>query len=84
LTPFHEAFSCLRFPASFLPGMRAIAYSNSLFSGQVRTSGHVRLAEAAQWRRYFTGRYRQRFLELFGDLLIRLGYEKDCDWGDPK
>jgi hypothetical protein len=80
LTPFHEAFSFLGFPGSFLPGMRAIAYS----SGQARTSGHIRLGEAAQGRRYFAGRHRQRSLQLFGDLPIRLGYETDHDWGDAK
>lgn len=79
LVLFHNIFSFLGFPGSFLPGVLAIAYRSSIFSGQV-SSGHVRSAEAGQWRRYFTRSHNERFLELFGDILIRLGYERGHAW----
>lgn len=71
LVLFHRVFSFLGFPGSVLPGVLGIAYRNSLFSGQVTTPGHVRSGETAQWRRYFERRHKERFLELFGDVLDR-------------
>jgi hypothetical protein len=80
LMVFHRAFSFLGFPGSALPGALAIAYSKSLFSNQVKPSDHIRSGEVGQWKQYFTRKHKERFLELFGDVLIRLGYEDDDGW----
>lgn len=77
---FHRVFTFLGFPGSVVPSLLAIAYSKSLFSGQVKSVSHIRSGEVAQWEQYFRHRHNQRFLELFGDVLIRLGYETDHSW----
>jgi len=80
LTLFRQIFAFLGFPAEVIPRLLQIAYAGSLFSGNIRNSVHVRSGDAGQWRRYFKPAHRVRFLELFGDALIRLGYEQDDDW----
>ena len=32
------------------------------------------------WRQYFTDAHKKLFKDVAGDLLVRLGYEKDNDW----
>lgn len=76
---FHEVFIFLGFPGSLIPHLLSIAYENSLFSGLVE-SDHVRSGKKDQWRRFFQQNHKDRFLELFGDALIRLGYETDAGW----
>lgn len=77
---FRRIFTFLGFPAEVIPCLLQIAYDNSLFSGKVRNSVHVRSGDAGQWRKYFKRTHRARFVELFGDALIRLGYERNNDW----
>jgi hypothetical protein len=77
---FYKVFLFLGFPGSAIPSLLAIAYNNSLFSGRVRESLHVRSGDQQQWKKYFTQKHKQRFLELFGDALIVLGYEDDDNW----
>ncbi len=76
---FHEVFIFLGFPGSVIPHLLSIAYENSLFSGLVE-SDHVRSGKKSQWRTFFKQNHKDRFLELFGDALIRLGYETDSSW----
>jgi len=80
LTLFRRIFTFLGFPAEVIPRLLRIAHDNSLFSGRVRNSVHVRSGDVGQWRRYFKPAHRVRFLELFGDALIQLGYEQNDDW----
>ena len=80
LTLFQKAFTFVGFPESVLPRLLAIAYSKSLFSGQPEKSGHIRSGAARQWEKYFKRRHKDRFLEIFGHVLIRLGYEADDNW----
>jgi hypothetical protein len=35
---------------------------------------------AGDWNNYFTERDKQTYKEEAGELLIRLGYERDLDW----
>jgi len=35
---------------------------------------------AGDWRNYFTARDKEIYKEEAGELLIRLGYERDLDW----
>ena len=80
LVLFREIFTFLVYPESWMDSLLGIAYENSLFSGSVKQSGHVRSGLPRQWEQYFTPELRQRFLELFGDALVRLGYEADDRW----
>ncbi|MFX0202290.1 MAG: sulfotransferase domain-containing protein [Candidatus Hodarchaeota archaeon] len=77
---FHKIFSFLGFPGSVIPNLLAIAYNKSLFSGLHSKSVHIRSGETNQWKKYFKPNHKDRFLELFGDALIRLGYEKKTNW----
>ncbi len=79
LTLFHKIFTFLGFPGSAIPEILDIAYSNSLFSGKVN-SAHVRSGKVKEWRKYFKPIHRDRFLELFGDCLVRLNYEASDNW----
>lgn len=48
--------------------------------GQEDSTSFLRKGVAGDWRNVFTGRDRRVFKEIAGDLLIRLGYERDYDW----
>ncbi len=39
-----------------------------------------RSGRTGEWKKYFTPEHKRVFKEVAGDLLIRLGYEKDMDW----
>lgn len=39
-----------------------------------------RKGQAGDWRNHFTDDHSEAFKEVAGDLLVRLGYEKDADW----
>src|ERR687890_277208 len=48
--------------------------------GQEDTSSFYRKGVAGDWNNYFTERDKEIYKEEAGDLLIRLGYERDLDW----
>ena len=77
---FHNIFTFLGFPGFCIPKILEIAHNNSLFSGQLKNSVHIRSGKSKQWEKYFTANHKQRFIDLFGDALIKLGYESDDDW----
>jgi hypothetical protein len=79
---FHKIFVFLGFPGKAIPQILRISYDNSLFSGTLRKSIHIRSGETKQWEKYFKPSHKARFLELFGDALIRLGYESNDDWAN--
>ena len=39
-----------------------------------------RSGKTGQWKKYFTDEHKEIFKDTAGDLLVRLGYEKDNDW----
>ncbi len=80
LSLFHEIFTFLGFPGPGIPSLLAIAYENSLFSGNFDRSFHIRSGKIEQWREYFTTLHKEKFLALFDDALIQLGYESDHKW----
>jgi hypothetical protein len=45
-----------------------------------RRSPTFRSGRTGEWRRYFTPEHKQLFRSVAGDLLQRLGYERDDDW----
>ena len=80
LVLFDEIFRFLGFPDECLPEVRRIAYENSLFSRKHKPDGHIRCGSPSQWRLYFGPAHSRRFLEVYGDVLIQLGYENDDRW----
>jgi len=79
---FHGMFTFLEFPGQAMPLCLQVAYENSLFSGKVKKSSHVRSGQSRQWEKHLNAEHRRKFLELFGDALIKLGYETDHSWAN--
>lgn len=48
--------------------------------GEENQKSHYRKGEAGDWQNHFNAEHKQAFKEMYGDLLIRLGYEKDLNW----
>ena len=48
----------------------------------IRKSVHVRSGTSNQWKKHLNPELRKRFVELYGDVLIKLGYEENHDWVD--
>lgn len=49
--------------------------------GTEDVNSHFRKGTPGDWRNHFTPEHVQQFKDKWGDLLIRLGYEKDDTWG---
>jgi hypothetical protein len=79
---FHQIFSFLEFPGRVLPSTLEIAQQNSVFADKATASRHIRSEQARKWKKHFKRRHRQRLLELFGDVLVRLRYEPDDMWAN--
>jgi hypothetical protein len=79
-TVFQEIFHFLNFPGHVIDHLIQITGNNSLIMGQSIKTSHIRSGKPGQWKDYFKPIHKERFLELFGDALIRLGYEKNNDW----
>jgi hypothetical protein len=79
---FHQIFSFLEFPGRVIPSTLEIAQQNSVFADKATASSHIRSEQVRQWKKHFKRCHRQRFLELFGDVLVRLRYEPDDTWAN--
>jgi len=49
--------------------------------GEEDPRSHYRKGQPGDWRNHFTEEHVAAFKEKFGDLVVRLGYEPDNDWG---
>src|SRR5690349_18387444 len=63
-----------------IPTRRKKAMSVLVQAIQPRKSRTFRSGKAGGWREHFTPEYKSLFKDIAGDLLVRLGYEKDNDW----
>jgi hypothetical protein len=45
-----------------------------------KKSPTFRSGKTGEWKKYFTDEHKKIFKEVAGDLLVKLGYEKDNDW----
>jgi hypothetical protein len=85
LVLFHTIFAFLGFPGHAIPQSLKISYENSLFSGMLAKTSHIRSGQIRQWEKYFTPALDRRFRELFGDeALGMLGYEDNGEWAAPE
>jgi len=62
-----------------------VFWRNAIFGGKAkvkeeRTFAHIRSGEPEQWRGVFDRKLGEAFLAQFGDVLVKLGYEKDDSW----
>ncbi|MGB3295835.1 MAG: sulfotransferase domain-containing protein [Phormidesmis sp.] len=74
---FKGIFDFLGFRNAEMKSLLEIAYDNSLFSNRLEKTKHIRSGKTQQWKTIFTEQHRARFVELFGDVLVQLGYEED-------
>lgn len=63
-----------------LPTPRATALSVLIDAIQPKRSRTFRSGRTGGWREHFSDTHRQLFKDVAGDLVVRLGYEKNNDW----
>ncbi|RIK29057.1 MAG: hypothetical protein DCC56_14075 [Anaerolineae bacterium] len=63
-----------------IPTSRAKALSVLAEAIQPRKSHTFRSGKTGGWREFFTAEHKSLFKEVGGDLVVRLGYERDNDW----
>jgi hypothetical protein len=63
-----------------IPTPRPEALARLMQAIQPGKSHTFRSGKTGGWREHFTGEHRQLFKDVAGDLLVRLGYEKNNDW----
>jgi hypothetical protein len=62
-------------------GNRFEAKTKGRRAGAEDTHSHYRKGVAGDWVNHFTPAHSEAFKERFGDLVVKLGYEQDNDWG---
>ena len=63
-----------------LPTSRRLILDALETSINPKKSPTFRSGKTGEWRKHFTDEHRKIFKDVAGDLLIKLGYEKDNDW----
>ena len=63
-----------------IPIPRAKALSILMEAIQPKKSHTFRVGKTGGWKTYFTEEHKKLFKDVAGDLVMRLGYEKDNDW----
>ena len=48
--------------------------------GIIKQNSHLRSGRIGEWQELFTKEHKQQFKELFGNILIKLGYETSNNW----
>lgn len=73
-----------KIPAERLLGIvhnnRFSNYAGGRKKGQADEKSHYRKGEAGDWVNHFTPEHVQRFKELYGDVVVKLGYESSPEW----
>jgi hypothetical protein len=84
MTIFTAALLHLGFEDDELDACRRAIRKNSLFGAVKKENNgeHIHSGEARQWKAMFDQSLAAEFIDRFGDVLIRLGYEKDNSWAD--
>lgn len=77
---FRKLFEHYGFHPKLVDSGVEIAERLSLKHRVKSNTGHVRNGTPRQWRKEFSPLVKNLFKEAHGDLLIRLGYEKDVNW----
>lgn len=63
-----------------LPTPRQLILDSLETSINPKKSPTFRSGKTGEWKKYFTEEHKKIFKEVAGDLLIKLGYEKDSEW----
>jgi hypothetical protein len=63
-----------------LPATRQLILDSLETSINPKKSPTFRSGKTGEWKKYFTDEHKKIFKDVSGDLLMKLGYEKDNDW----
>ncbi|MGE5375701.1 MAG: sulfotransferase domain-containing protein [Bacteroidota bacterium] len=63
-----------------LPASRQLILDSLESSINPKRSPTFRSGKTGEWKKHFTPEHKKIFKDVAGELLIRLGYEKDLDW----
>jgi hypothetical protein len=63
-----------------LPASRQLILDTLEISINPKKSPTFRSGKTGEWKKYFTDAHKKIFKEVAGDLLIKLGYQKNNDW----
>lgn len=80
LMDFSRVMGKLGLTASETETARQVFYDYSLFGERQGIDQHTRSGKVAQWRDTYTRPLGEKFIEIYGDALVTLGYEKNHDW----
>ena len=67
-------------PRAPLPTTRQLILNSLETSINPKKSPTFRSGKTGEWKKYFTDQHKKIFKDVAGDLLIKLGYEKDSEW----
>jgi len=65
-----------------LPATRQLILNSLETSINPAKSPTFRSGKTGEWKKHFTDEHKKIFKNIAGDLLVRLGYEKDTNWQD--
>jgi hypothetical protein len=80
---FEQAFRHYGFDSSVMQELLDLASTenmHSLSDREIAESSHIHSRQTSKWKEYFSSKHKRQFKEMFGDALVRLGYEKDNNW----
>jgi len=80
---FERIFSHYELPASVIPELLDLIASENIYSlsdREIQESQHIHSRQTSKWKEYFSLRHKTLFKDMFGDALIKLGYEKNNNW----
>ncbi|HEY1707261.1 MAG TPA: sulfotransferase domain-containing protein [Rhizomicrobium sp.] len=80
MTLFTQIARHLGFNDAELEICRKQFWRYSLFGQQSKRKKHIRSGASEQWREVFDRSLGEAFLERFGNVLVKMGYEKDDSW----
>ena len=63
-----------------LPASRQLILDSLEASINPKKSPTFRSGKTGEWKKYFTDEHKKLFKDVAGDLLVKLGYEKDGEW----
>jgi len=63
-----------------LPTSRQLILESLETSINPKKSPTFRSGKTGEWKKYFTDEHKKIFKDAAGDLLVKLGYEKNNDW----
>ena len=53
---------------------------NNISDKEIQESDHIHSRQTSKWQKYFSSEHKALFKDMFGDVLINLGYENNNNW----